>query len=189
MRIAGGSARGRRLQVPAGLTVRPTSDRIRQSLFNILGHAPALRSAAGPAPMGRSVLDAFAGSGALGLEALSRGAIDATFLEIAEAARNALGTNIRSVAPAEAEVLVMRRDACAPGPAPRPHDLVFLDPPYGRDLVATALAALDTNGWIGGDAILIVECADKDQLALPPDWTAVDRRRYGRTAIHIATRS
>jgi len=129
MRIAGGSARGRRLQVPAGRTVRPTSDRIRQSLFNILAHAPALRSAAGPAPMGRSVLDAFAGSGALGLEALSRGALDATFLEIAEAARGALGANIRSIAPAEAEVLVMRRDACAPGPAPRPHDLVFLDPP------------------------------------------------------------
>ncbi len=189
MRIAGGSARGRRLRVPAGRSVRPTSDRIRQSLFNILAHAPELSSPAGPAPVGRSVLDAFAGSGALGLEALSRGAAQATFLETAEPARLALGANIRTIDRADAEILLLRRDALDPGPAPWPHDLIFLDPPYGRDLAPAALAALDGNGWIGAGAILVVESAGHEQIELPADWTTKDRRRYGRTLILIATRA
>jgi 16S rRNA (guanine966-N2)-methyltransferase len=154
LRIIAGRHRGRRLLAPAGAaTTRPTADRVRQALFDMLWHAPwAGRAAVEEA----RVLDAFAGTGALGLEALSRGAARAVFLENDRAALSALRANL--VACREAgNSLVLAADATRPPRAPEPCTLVFLDPPYGRGLVDTALAALSDAGWIAAGALVCAE--------------------------------
>ena len=131
MRIIAGRHRGRKLVAPAGAATRPTADRVRQALFDMLWHAPwAGRSAVD----GALVLDAFAGTGALGLEALSRGAAHATFLETDRAALGALRANIAACREAE-RCAVLPADATRPPRAARACTLVFLDPPYGEDLV------------------------------------------------------
>ena len=160
MRIIAGKWRGRLLVAPPGQTTRPTAERVRQALFDRLMHAPW----GGRALLeGARVLDVFAGTGALGLEALSRGAAHATFMEQDRAALTALRTNI---AACRAEATVVAGDARRP-PAGTPCTLVFLDPPYGHDLVHTTLAALDTAGWVAGDAIVIAEAAANDTAFVP----------------------
>jgi 16S rRNA (guanine966-N2)-methyltransferase len=161
-RIIAGSWRGRRLDAPEGLETRPTGLRARQAAFDILLHAPwagaeFLRAA--------RVLDVFAGTGAYGLEALSRGALSAVFLEQAPAALAALRKNIAACR-AEDVCRVVAGDVLAV-PAGGPHTLVFLDPPYGRELVPKALAALGARGWLAPGALLVAEFGPGEAFAPP----------------------
>ncbi len=153
MRIVAGAWRGRALAAPPGQDTRPTADRVRQSLFDRLLHAPW----GGKALLdGATVLDVFAGTGALGLEALSRGAGHAVFIERAPAALAALRANIRACA-AEPLTTVLPVDALRPPAAPSPATLAFLDPPYGQDLGPRAVAALRAAGWLAPEAVVVLE--------------------------------
>lgn len=172
MRIVGGAWRGRALTAPAGNTTRPTADRVRQALFDMLWHAPW---AGRDAVEGIAVLDAFAGTGALGLEALSRGAGRATFFETGSAALLALRANIAACR-AETQCTVQVLDATKPT-AGKPHGLVFLDPPYGDGLVARAVTALDGAGWIAPGALLIAELGRTEEL--PPLGAPLMDRAHG----------
>lgn len=155
MRIIAGKWRGRLLVAPSGQSTRPTAERVRQALFDRLMHAPW----GGRALLeGARVLDVFAGTGALGLEALSRGAAHATFMEQDRPALMALRNNI---AACRAEATVLPGDARRPPPG-TPCTLVFLDPPYGQDLVRPTVEALNAAGWIAPRALLIAEAAPTD---------------------------
>lgn len=175
MRIIAGAWRGRLLTAPPGDTTRPTADRVRQALFDRLMHAPWAGRAAVD---GARVLDAFAGTGALGLEALSRGAAHATFIETARPALAALRANIAGCR-AEARCTVLAADALRPPPG-LGCGLVFLDPPYAHDRVAPALAALGAAGWIAAGALAIAEIGRDDPLPLPDP---VDDRTQGAARI------
>ncbi len=176
MRIIAGKHRGRPLAAPAGEAVRPTSDRAREALFNILAHGKF--AASGPAYAGARVLDGFAGTGAFGLEALSRGAAAAVFIENNRTALAALRQNVAALGEA-ARTQVVAGDATAPPRPLAPCDLVFLDPPYREQLGGKALAALASAGWLAPDALAIVEVAAKEPFEAPPEFTVVDERRYG----------
>lgn len=178
MRIDAGSHRGVKLATPEGHDTRPTSDRARQAVFNILAHAyEAIRDA--------KVLDVFAGSGAMGLEALSRGAARASFIESDRMAAEAIRKNItacREQPRAQlfiADALNPPRVAANWGPA----SLVFLDPPYGKDLLAPALGALRNAGWIAPGALLVAEMSRKDVFAVPEGFEPLDERDYGKARI------
>lgn len=152
MRIIAGAWRGRVLAAPPGDATRPTADRVRQALFDRLMHAPwAGRTAVD----GARVLDVFAGTGALGLEALSRGAAHATFLETGRTALAALRGNVAACR-AEGRCTVLAADAFRPPPG-LACGLVFLDPPYGQGLVSPAIAALRAVGWIAPGALIVAE--------------------------------
>jgi 16S rRNA (guanine966-N2)-methyltransferase len=178
MRIEAGAHRGTRLTVPAGEDVRPTSDRARQAIFNVLIHRFG-------AVEGARVLDAFAGSGALGLEALSRRAASLVAMELAKPALDALKRNV-SACRENARTLVFACNALDPPQAqPRhaPCSLVFLDPPYGQGMIAPALVALDQAGWIAPGALIVAELGTREQLPAL-DWLTIeDERRYGKARI------
>ena len=157
MRVIGGRSRGRRLAAKLPRTVRPTSDRVRESIFDILGSQGGVE--------GLRTVDLFCGSGALGLEALSRGAARATFIERDPAALAALRANIATCG-AEARCRVIPGDALHP-PAGDPAGLAFLDPPYAEGLSADAVAALRGRSWFGPGTILILETARADALPDP----------------------
>ncbi|MEQ9261151.1 MAG: 16S rRNA (guanine(966)-N(2))-methyltransferase RsmD [Roseovarius sp.] len=180
MRIIGGDWRGRRLAAlgkgDQGAHLRPTSDRVRESLFNVLANAYPERLA------GARVLDLFAGTGALGLEALSRGAAEAVFVENGRKSLGLLKENIR-ICGAGARAKVIARDARRPGPAPAPCGLVFLDPPYGKGLGEEALAAARAGGWIGEGALVVWE--ESAEITVPDGLTLADERRYGDTVIRL----
>jgi len=180
MRVVGGRHRGRRLVAPGGHAVRPTSDRAREALFNILSHGDF--AAAGSPFADANVLDAFAGTGALGLEALSRGARFATFLERDRAARAALARNITALGES-ARCAVITADALHPPRANGPCELAFLDPPYDEDVAAPALAALAAAGWLAADAVAVVELPARRPFAAPARFTIRDERRYGAAKI------
>src|SRR6188508_2906338 len=152
MRIVGGRLRGRALAAPKSQAIRPTADRLRESLFNILMHAYA------DPISGARVLDLFAGTGALGLEALSRGAAFALFVDDGAEARALLRQNVEELGLA-AVTRIFRRDATKLGPAHpvEPFSLAFLDPPYGRGLAEKALASAREGGWLRPDALIVVE--------------------------------
>ena len=191
MRIVGGRLRGRRLASPADRETRPTSDRVREAIFNVLAggrlaHLQISRNRPASPPgdpvAGARVLDAFAGSGALGLEALSRGAADAVFMENRAAARRLCRTNIDALGLRDqAELLAC--DALAPPFGRQPCDLVFLDPPYGQGLAGKAAAALDRGGWIADEALLVVELGTKEAWDPPAGFVILDDRRYGKTRV------
>jgi 16S rRNA (guanine966-N2)-methyltransferase len=180
MRVVAGAARGRRLVAPAGSTVRPTADRVKEALFSSLS----------PGLIGASVLDVFAGSGALGLEALSRGATHVTFVEQDRRALDALRTNIATVALPGTEVLAgdaRRVLAGATALAGSPFDLVLLDPPYALDepTLAEVLGAL--VGHLAPGATVVVErAAEAPGPGWPAPLVAGWARRYGATALHRA---
>ncbi len=181
MRIVAGSHRGRRLETPADDRIRPTSDRIRESVFNILGH----RLDGGF--IGKRVLDGFAGTGALGLEALSRGAASALFVDrnreaLALCRRNAATLGVTE----QADFRVT--DLTHAGPMTGPFDLVFLDPPYGEGLAARALAAIHAAGWLAPMAIVTIEADRAQPEIVPPGFSVIDSRDYGRTRIVLVTR-
>ncbi|HTT78176.1 MAG TPA: 16S rRNA (guanine(966)-N(2))-methyltransferase RsmD [Stellaceae bacterium] len=176
VRIVGGIHRGRRLVVPAGETVRPTGDRAREAVFNILSHGAF--AAAGLPFAGRPVVDAFAGTGAFGLEALSRGAGAAVFIEQGRDALTVLRRNIAALGEEE-RAHIVAGDATRPPRAPFAAAVVFLDPPYGSGLAAPALAALAAGGWLLPDALAIVEIAATESLQPPAGFSIVDARTYG----------
>lgn len=181
MRIVGGRHRGRRLVTPAGLEVRPTSDRAREALFNILDHSGLGGDGRSPL-IGARVLDGFAGSGALGFEALSRGADHVVFMDTAAAALKAIRANAGALGE-EARTTVVAGDACNPPPASEPCQIIFLDPPYDSGLGMIALIALRQQGWIAPGAICSVEVAGKEKFTAPEGFTDIDERRYGRAKI------
>jgi 16S rRNA (guanine966-N2)-methyltransferase len=175
VRIIAGRHKGRRLAAPQGQAVRPTSDRAREALFDILAHG---RFADGPVFEAVPVLDVFAGTGAFGLEALSRGASRATFIEKDRAVLAVLRGNIAELGETERATL-LPGDATRPPRAAAPAALAFLDPPYGEELAAPALAALAAGGWLALGALVIVEVAKRQDLTPPPGFTFLDERRYG----------
>jgi len=184
VRIIGGDFRGRRLADPGrgdtAAHLRPTSDRVRESLFNVVANAHPDRIA------GARALDLFAGTGALGLEALSRGAAQAIFMENGRTALRLLRQNIRLCGAAD-RTRVIVRDARRPGPAPEPCDLVFLDPPYGRGLGGPALAAALAGGWLGASALVVWE--ENAPVSPPAGLSVIDERRYGDTVVTLLVRS
>src|SRR6476469_1163142 len=152
MRVVGGRLRGRALAAPKSQAIRPTADRLRESLFNILMHAY------GDPVTGARVLDLFAGTGALGLEAISRGAAFALFVDDGAEARALLRQNVEALGVA-AVAKIFRRDATRLGPAHpvEPFSIAFLDPPYGKGLAEMALASAREGGWLTDDALIMVE--------------------------------
>jgi 16S rRNA (guanine966-N2)-methyltransferase len=180
LRIVGGAHRGRALAAPKGSATRPTSDRTREAIFNILTHADWSQGLDG-----RRVLDLFAGAGALGLEALSRGAAFALFVETDEEARGAIRTNIEALS-LFGTTRVHRRDATDLGQKPAglgdPFDLVFLDPPYGKGLGERALARLAPGGWITPHALVVFECG-ADEAPAVASFTQLDARIYGAAKV------
>lgn len=186
MRIVGGRFKGRAIEAPKGRDTRPTGDRARESLFNVLAHASW-----SPGLEGRRVLDLFAGSGALGLEAISRGAAFALFVETEPAARGAIRDNIEALGLFGA-TRIHRRDAADLGVKPaglgEPFDLVFLDPPYHKGLGERALARLGEGGWIAGDALIVFECA-ADETPATPGYETLDERAYGAAKVLFLRRA
>jgi 16S rRNA (guanine966-N2)-methyltransferase len=183
LRIVAGKHRGRTIAAPAGLATRPTSSRARESLFNILTHASWRADGTSPLLEAR-VLDAFAGSGALGLEALSRGAAHATFLDTDGQAIRLIGENLRKLGETGA-AKVLRGDATRPPTTRDACNLVFLDPPYRSGMAGRAIEALNDAGWIASAAILTVELAHDEDLAVPTGFEPIDERRYGAAKIAI----
>lgn len=186
MRIVGGQHKGRAIAAPEGRDTRPTSDRARESLFNVLAHAEW-----SPGIEGRRVLDLFAGSGALGLEAMSRGAAFALFVETDAAARGAIRDNIEALG-LFGTTRIHRRDATDLGVKPaglgEPFDLVFLDPPYHKGLGERTLAQLGDGGWITTDALIVFECAADETPALP-GYETLNERAYGAAKILFLKRA
>ncbi|MBS0564619.1 MAG: 16S rRNA (guanine(966)-N(2))-methyltransferase RsmD [Proteobacteria bacterium] len=182
MRIIGGARRGLKLaevgQGDAAAHLRPTADRVREAIFNLL-----LNGGYGNPVQGARVLDLFAGTGALGLEALSRGALHTTFVENGAPALALLARNI-ALMQAGGTTAVLRRDATAMGPnRGQPFGLVFLDPPYGKSLGETALAACLAGGWLASGALVVWE---EDTAPVPPPaLDIIDQRTYGSTKVTL----
>lgn len=170
-RIIAGRHRGRRLEVPPGDTVRPSAERLREALFNMLEHGqPALR--------GCRFLDLFAGSGAVGLEALSRGAAAVCLVEADRRAAAAARRNVEKLGETDRVRLVVA-DATRLPPAGEAFAIAYLDPPYDSGLAPACLARLAAGGWLAEEALVGVEIAAREVLAAPPGFAVFDERRYG----------
>ena len=176
MRIVGGRYRGRRLSAPPGDTVRPTSDRAREGLFNILSHGHFAES--GLPFADAAVLDAFAGTGALGLEALSRGAIEAVFIERDRDALSTLRRNIEILGETARSRIILG-DATRPPRGPVTCAVTFLDPPYRSGLAGPALAALAAAGWLTPAALVVIEVAAREEFSPAKGFTLLEERVYG----------
>jgi 16S rRNA (guanine966-N2)-methyltransferase len=181
MRIIGGKLKGHSLAAPSGRATRPTSDRVRESIFNILAHGIE-----GFSIEGARVLDLFAGTGAMGLEALSRGARFCLFIDDAAEARGLIRRNADALG-VIGQCKIWRRDATRLGPcAPQPpYDLVFCDPPYDTRLGEKAVASLIAGDWLLPNAVVVLEEADRVEITVPPELKELDRRIYGETQIVI----
>jgi 16S rRNA (guanine966-N2)-methyltransferase len=178
MRIVGGQHRGRHLAAPKSQVIRPTADRLRESLFNILMHAY------GDPISGARVLDLFAGTGALGLEALSRGAAFVLFVDDGAEARALIRQNVETLG-AAGVTRIFRRNATKLGPVHpnEPFSLVFLDPPYGKGLAGKALASARDGGWLTKDALIVVEEGKDAGFTAPEGFEEIERRDYDDTEI------
>lgn len=177
MRIVAGAWRGRRLAGPSDDSIRPTSDRLREAIFNVLAHGHD------DAVAGARVIDLFAGTGALGLEALSRGAAQALFVDSGTPARALIRANIESLG-AGGLARLFRRDATKLGPTQdAPYTLAFLDPPYGRGLAQPALASLREGGWLAPGALCVVEEEAAAEIGPVEGFARLERRDYGDTQI------
>ena len=176
MRIVGGALRGRAIIAPKSKAIRPTVDRLRESLFNILIHSFDVPVT------GARVLDLFAGTGALGIEALSRGAAFTLFVDEGAEARALLRENVAALGLGGTSK-IFRRNATKLGePSPlAPFSLAFLDPPYGQGLATAALNSTRAGGWLTADALVVVEEATKAQFTGPDGFREIDRRRYDDT--------
>ena len=177
MRIVGGKLRGRNLATPSDDAIRPTSDRVREAVFNWLLHGDPVANIDG----GR-VIDLFAGTGAMGIEALSRGAQFCLFVEDAAEARGLIRRNIETFGLTGVTKL-WRRDATDLGPAGNmaPYDVAFLDPPYGKGLGEKALVALAEGGWLVSDALCVLEERKDVAIDVPAGFDAIDQRTWGDT--------
>lgn len=185
MRIIAGRWRGRRIAAPGTHLTRPTADRVRESLFNVI--ASILKNE------GRTfedfrVLDVFAGSGALGFEAISRGAPSGAFIEQNVEAFTTLLENIQHLK-AQDILPAYRRDACDPGKPHGTFNMIFLDPPYGKGLAPRAAKALERMGWIASDALFIVELGSLEEEFNLEGFVRLDRRVYGNTQLLIFART
>jgi 16S rRNA (guanine966-N2)-methyltransferase len=178
MRVVGGRLRGRVLTGPKSQAIRPTADRLRESLFNILVHAY------GDPIVQARVLDLFAGTGALGIEALSRGAAFALFVDESAEARALIRENVAAHG-LGGVTRIFRRDATRLGAVHpvEPFSLAFADPPYGRDLAGAALAAARDGGWLAPDALIVVEETAKSNFAAPEGFSELERRAYDDTEL------
>jgi len=180
VRIVGGEHRGRRLVAPSSAATRPTSDRVRETLFDILAHryGDPVRDA--------RVLDLFAGTGALGLEALSRGASYCLFVEDASAARGTIRANVEALG-LTGRTRIFRRDATRLGDVGNMKffGLAFTDPPYGRGLGEAALASALAGGWLEPGAVCVLEEAASANVDLPPGVESLDERTVGDTKLVI----
>src|SRR5215207_1739405 len=173
MRVVGGRLKGRNLAGPSSQAIRPTADRLRESVFNILVHAY-------DDPIeGARVLDLFAGTGALGIEAVSRGAAFTLFVDNGAEARALLRDNVEALG-LGGVTKVYRRDATSLGPAHplEPFSLAFLDPPYGKRLGEQAVASLHDGGWLAPQALVVVEEATSAKFAVPTGFEELERRAY-----------
>lgn len=181
MRIVGGQFRGRALKSPVSNAIRPTSDRLRESVFNILAHAY------GDPITNARVLDLFAGTGALGCEAMSRGARFALFVDETAEARGTIRSNVEALA-LTGTTKIFRRDAARLGTigAMEPFDLVFCDPPYGKGLAEKSLASARHDNWLAPSALVVVEEAVKSAFQTPEGFAELERRKYGDSEIVIA---
>ncbi len=177
MRIVAGIHKGRTLSTPKSNDTRPTTDRVREAMFNILSH-----SIDGFTFTDARVLDLFAGTGALGLEALSRGAKFIQFIEQDAAARGLIRTNAETLG-ATGQIKIWRRDATnlAKLEGIPPFDLVFLDPPYGKGFGDKALAGLIDGGWLADGAVVVVEEIKSAQVEVPDELSVITTRDYGDT--------
>ncbi|MDA8870847.1 16S rRNA (guanine(966)-N(2))-methyltransferase RsmD [Rhizobiaceae bacterium] len=182
MRIVGGSLRGRRLATPSDDAIRPTTDRNRESLFNVLMHHHPEKVSEG------RVLDLFCGTGALGLEAISRGAAFAMFVDDGAQARGLVRTNVEAFG-LTGTTRILRRDATRLGTAiVPPFGLVFADPPYGKELGERAVTAALDGGWLEEGALLVLEEASASLPTALPGFALLDRRASGTTATGIFRR-
>ncbi len=176
MRVVGGRLRSRPIAAPKSQRIRPTADRLREALFNILAHGY------GDPVTGARVLDLFAGTGALGIESISRGAAYALFVDDGVEARALLRDNVETLG-LGGVTRIFRRDASKLGPAHplEPFSLAFLDPPYGKGLAETALAAAREGGWLTPGALVVVEEAADAGFATPQGFEEMERRQYDDT--------
>jgi 16S rRNA (guanine966-N2)-methyltransferase len=181
VRIVAGKHRGRQLAVPQGSYIRPTADRVREAMFNSLCHGNR-RIGDGDSVRDAIVLDGFAGTGALGLEAASRGAAHVSLMELNHDALILCRENVASLGE-QACITVLNGDCLNPVRAARPCDLIFLDPPYRSGMANEALAALAHAGWIAPGALCVVELAAKEPFTLPEGAALLDERRYGAAQI------
>ncbi|OYX36222.1 MAG: 16S rRNA (guanine(966)-N(2))-methyltransferase RsmD [Caulobacterales bacterium 32-69-10] len=185
MRIVSGRFRGKAIATPPGLNTRPTGDRARQAVFNILEHAAWSR----PLVEAR-VIDLFAGSGALGFEAISRGAAFCLFVETDEAARGAIRDNMEAFGLFGA-ARVHRRDATdlgvRPGSAGPAFDIAFMDPPYAKGLGERALAGLLAGGWLAPEALVVLERGSDEPPLAAPGFEVLDQRTYGAATVWFLT--
>ncbi|ADB33824.1 methyltransferase [Kribbella flavida DSM 17836] len=177
-RIIGGAARGRRIGVPAGTGTRPTADRVREAMFS------SLESEFGTL-LGLNVLDLYAGSGAVGLEALSRGAARAVLVEADRRAADVIAANIRVVGLPGATLLTRPAEKVAQGDNPAPFDLVFADPPYRLETaeLQDVLLALAERGWLADDAVVVIERGKREPWEWPAGFAALRDRKYGETRL------
>lgn len=181
MRITAGRFGGRTLAAPSDKRVRPTSDKVRQAIFNVAEH----RDFGFPfAIEGARAIDLFAGTGAMGLEALSRGARYCLFVDDAADSRALIRENVEALGLTGA-TKIWRRDAGKLGPLDTlaPFSLAFLDPPYRKDLLAPALAGLRDGGWLAGPALVIAESAEEESIPSTDGFTVLDERVYGDTRV------
>lgn len=180
MRVVGGDLRGRPLATPRDHAIRPTTDRTREAVFNMLAHRFADRLE------GARVLDLFAGTGALGVEALSRGASYCVFIEESAEGRGLIRTNVEAFG-LTGRTKIFRRDAASLGEAGTmgPFGLVFADPPYGKGLGERALRSARTGGWLAPRALCVVEETAAVAFEPGPGFSVVDERSYGETVIRF----
>lgn len=181
MRIIGGKLKGRALKGPGTDSIRPTSDRLRETIFNILAHSY------GNPVEGAHVLDLYAGTGAMGIEALSRGARFALMVDSSAQACAIIRANVQTLG-LEATARILRRDARKLGRAPEgeSYSLAFVDPPYGKGLIVPTLKALRDGGWLNKDALAVVEDSVRANIDLPEGFLSHEARRFGDTQIVIA---
>lgn len=181
IRIVGGKLRGRRLVSPPANKTRPTADRTREAIFNILQHG--FHHEDGRSILqGTTVADMFAGSGAMGIEALSRGANHCFFIEQDRTVLSVLRQNIHQLGLDDYSTL-LPRDALIPGTAPASCNILFADPPYGQDFLSRALPAWLSAGWIKPGGVMVVERAADDRYQLPTTMTLLRTERYGRATV------
>jgi 16S rRNA (guanine966-N2)-methyltransferase len=191
MRIVAGRFKGRALVAPADTRLRPTSDKVRQAIFNILEHSDFNGAVAGAAGLeGARVIDLFAGTGALGLEALSRGARYCLFVEEAAESRALIRENVEALALTGASK-IWRRDATKLGDLDTlaPFDLAFLDPPYRQGMIAPCLEALAAGGWLNQGALAVVEMAEGEAVPVVDGYASLDERIYGDTRVGFLRRA
>ena len=185
MRITGGNLRGRNLATPKDDRVRPTSDKVRQAIFNILMHNDF---GIGFALDGARVADVFAGTGALGIEAISHGASFCLFVDDSAESRGLIRENVEAFGLTGVSK-IWRRDATDPGPmntgSGGPFDLIFLDPPYRKNLIVPALTALREGGWLSANALIVAETAEDEPAITADGFRQLDSRVYGDTRVEF----